>query len=63
MFSVYLVGPLIGAVGAGLFSWAHRCMLTFVDAEASFGDDAVGLAAHREAANKENHEASAENNA
>jgi glycerol uptake facilitator-like aquaporin len=63
MFSVYLVGPLIGAVGAGLFSWAHRCMLTFVDAEASFGEDAEGLAAHREAANKENHEASAENNA
>lgn len=47
---VYLVGPFLGAVGAGLFSWAHRAMLTYVDAKASFGDDTKGLAEYNKAA-------------
>lgn len=39
---VYLVGPLLGAICAGLFSWAHRSMLLYVDPEAYFnGEEAV----------------------
>ena len=60
MMSVYLCGPLLGAIGAGFFSWAHRFMLTFVDDAASFGSDEEGLAAHREAAAKAAEPANAE---
>lgn len=54
MASVYLLGPFIGSIVAGLASLIHRNLLTYVDAEASFGDDAEGLAAHKENANAEN---------
>lgn len=30
VFKVYLLGPAMGAVGAGIFSWAHRAMLAHV---------------------------------
>jgi len=61
---VYLVGPFLGAVCAGLFSWAHRSMLLFVDAKAHFGTDLEGLEKHEAAIKAEAaEEAIAENNA
>lgn len=39
VFRVYLLGPFIGAICAGLFSLAHRCMLKYVDHTAYFNGD------------------------
>ena len=59
VFRIYLLGPIIGSICAGFFSWAHRCMLKYVDDEAYFGgdtdsDEAVKYAAECEAEEKAN---------
>merc|ERR1712166_400590 len=59
VFRIYLLGPIIGSICAGFFSWAHRCMLKYVDAEAYFAGDtesneAVNHAAECEAEEKAN---------
>ena len=53
MWRIYLVGPFLGAVVAGLYSWAHRAMLKFVDSGAYYNGDANLEAADKAAADKE----------